>query len=782
MFFEIRQAVRAVSGRPSFALACVGILGLGIGISSAVFSVVNGVLLQPLRFHEPERIVSINTANRLATNNARRNSPRVTGGDFADIRRENRVFDAVSVYFGGEMGVQVGGGAEFTGIWWVNPEFFRVIGQPGLERLPESGAVVSTAFAARHFGNLAAALGKRIEVESRGYSITGILDGPRFPAEANVWLAAAYVPENLNRTAYNYRALGRLWPGVSMERAQADLDTIGAQLAAAYPKSNRDKSFVVVPLRDQLVGPVRSTLYLLLGAVLLVLLIACANVSNLLLARSTVRGREMAIRAALGATRGRLVWQLVLESGVLALGGAVLGIGLAWVGTRVLVRFAPANLPRLDDVQVDYAVLGFALALAVLSAMIFGVLPALQASRVEFSARGVLRGGSNALRNSLVVSEIALSCVLAMGAGLFFRSFMALNAADLGFRPDRMLVMYAHAPAKTLAENVAVSRQIADELLPQLAALPGVQSAAAVMGLPTGTMGSNGSYWVEGRAKPVKAPESIWALTSADYFRTLGVPLLRGRDFTARDGFDSGGVAIISEGLARQSFPGEDPVGQRLTCGLDEWTMKPMTIVGVVGDVRQTSPGVGPEPSLYMPLAQHPFRANEVQVIVRGGSATDAREVARRVNPAMAVRFTTMDKMVSDSISAPRFQAFLSTVFAGLALVLAMAGIYGVMSYVVTQRTQELGLRMALGAGAGDVVGMVMGRAALLAAGGLGIGAVLAIACSRFVSSMLFGLEASDGATWGMVFASVAAIALLAAAGPAWRASRIDPMVALREE
>jgi predicted permease len=359
---------------------------------------------------------------------------------------------------------------------------------------------------------------------------------------------------------------------------------------------------------------------------------------------------------------------------------------------------------------------------------------------------------------------------------------MALNSADLGFKADRMLVMYAHAPAQTLGENVAVSRQIADELLPQLAAMPGVQSAAAVMGLPTGKMGSNGSYWVEGRPKPAKAAESIWALTSPDYFRAMGVPLLRGRDFTTRDAFDSGGVAIISEGMARQSFPGEDPVGQRLTCGLDKWTMAPMTIVGVVGDVRQTSPGTAPEPSLYMPLTQHPFMANEVQVILRGGSATAAREVARRVNPAMAIRFTTMDEMVADSIAAPRFRAFLSTVFAGLALVLAMAGIYGVMSYVVTQRTQELGLRMALGAGAGDVVRMVMGRAALLAAVGLGTGAVLAAACSRLVSSMLFGLKPSDPSTWGMVFASVAAIALLAAAGPAWRASRIDPMVALREE
>jgi predicted permease len=415
------------------------------------------------------------------------------------------------------------------------------------------------------------------------------------------------------------------------------------------------------------------------------------------------------------------------------------------------------------------------------------VLPALQTSRAEVSARGVLRGGSHTLRNSLVVSEIALSVVLAMGGGLLFRSFLALNAADMGFKQDRMLVMYAHAPAEGLDENVRVSRTFATELLPQLSALPGVQSAAAVMGLPTGDYGSNGSYWVEGRPRPEKAPESVWALSSPNYFATLGVPLLRGRDFSARDGFGSGGVVIVSESLARQTFPGQDPIGQRIGCGLDKWTMEPMTIVGVVGDVRESSPGAPPEPMMYMPLEQHPFRANEVQVILRtagppAGFSAAARDVAHRVIPEMAIRFTTLDSMISESISAPRFRTFLASTFALLALLLAMAGIYGVMSYVVTQRTQELGLRMALGAAMGDVVRLVLGRAALLAVAGLAVGGVLAFGASRLLESMLFGLKPDDPVTWALVLAAVAGISLLAAAGPAWRASRIDPMVALREE
>jgi predicted permease len=777
MLFEIGQALRTVRSHPSFALMCMATLGLGIGTSAAVFSVVNGVLLQPLRFAEPERIISLNTADR-----GRPAFARLTGGDFVDIRRDNRAFDAISVYFGGQMGVQLGGQAEFTGIWWVNPEFFRVFGQRPLD-----GAVVSEAFAARHFGSASVAVGKTLRVENRIYSIAGVLTGPIFPEKADIWLPAEYVPENLNRTAYNYRAVARLGPGVSVEQAQANLDSIAAQLARAYPASNAHKTFVAKPLRDQLVRSVRSTLYLLLGAVLMVLLIACANVSNMLLARSTVRAREIAIRAALGATRGRLVRQLVLESGVLALGGALLGMALAWWGTRMLVRFAPASLPRVDDIHVNYAVLGFAMLLALVSALLFGVLPALQASRAEFSARGVLRGGSHWLRNSLVVSEIALSFVLAMVAGLFFRSFLSLNAADWGLKPDRMLVMYAHAPAKTLEEHVSLNRSFDRVLIPQLAAIPGVESVAAVMGLPAGDYGSNGGYMRVDRPRPAKLPEANWALSSPNYFATARVPLLAGRDFGERDGFDTPGSAIVSEALARQSFPGENPLGKQLLCGLDEWTMKPMTIVGVVGDVRQDSAADAPRPTLYMPLAQHPFRANEVQVILRtagdpAAMAGAVRAVAQRYNGDMAIRFTTLDAMISDSIAAPRFRTFLATVFAGLALLLAMAGIYGVMSYVVTQRTAELGLRMALGAAAGDVLRLVLGRAALLGIAGLGAGVVLAAASSRFIESLLFGLKPTDPSTWLSVLGAVAAVTVLAAFGPAWRASRIDPMIALREE
>ncbi len=537
-------------------------------------------------------------------------------------------------------------------------------------------------------------------------------------------------------------------------------------------------------------GPVKSTLYLLLGAVLLVLLIACANVSNLLLARATAREREIAVRAALGASRGRIIAMLAGESLALALCGGALGVLFAWWGADALLHFAPANLPRAGEVHIDGTVLVFAIGLSLAAAMVFGILPAMQASSVSFSARGVSSGGSHRLRNALVVTEIALSFVLATGAGLFFRSFLALNAVDMGFRPDHTIVMYAHAPVHGLDQAVEVGRSFGSRLLPALARLPGVESTAAVMGLPTGHYGSNGSYAVVGKhvfAPGRKLPESNWALASPNYFPAMRIPVLRGRDFTSRDRYGAAGVIIVSERVAREIFPGEDPIGHQIQCGLDEITMKPMTIVGVVGDVRQDSPGSRPEPTLYMPIEQHPYYANELQVIVRatvapGAIASAMRRTAHDVNPAMAVKITTLDDMIADSIAAPRFRTFLGGAFAALALLLAMSGVYGVMNYIVTQRTGELGLRMALGASGRDVMGLVLARAGTLAAAGLAVGAGLSLAVSRFVASMLFGVQSTDPSTYMAVLLAVGAIALLAAAAPAWRAARIDPMTALRQE
>ncbi|MDQ1473564.1 MAG: putative transport system permease protein [Bryobacterales bacterium] len=775
MLFKLCQALRTLHRNPGFALLCGLNLALGIGTSTAVFSVVNGILLEPLQFPEPDRIVTLSTQEAGRANL----TPRLSGGDYVDVRSTNRVFDAISLYNGGEIGVQLRGRAEFTGIWFVNPQFFTVFG-----RAQRAGAVVSAAFAARHFGDAAHAVGQQLQVENRSYTIAGVQNGAAFPDKAEIWLPAPDTPANLHRTAYNYRVVARLRPGVSVAQAQANLTTLAAQI------SGGKKDFVVSPLRDQLVGPVRQTLYLLLGAVFLVLLIACVNVSNLLLARATVRTREIVVRAALGATRNRIVRQLMLESLALAVMGGVGGVVLAWWGTRALLHFAPANLPRAEEIHISYPVLLFAFGLSLASSLLFGVAPAIQSSRSEFGGRGVLKGGSHRMRNSLVVAEIALSFVLATGAGLFFRSFLALNATEMGFRPERMLVMHAHAPARTKLEYVGTGQAMVDRLLPRLASLPGVEATGAVMGLPTGKYGSDGYYAVVGRQTMrdlTKLPEASFSLSSPNYFSTLHVPLLQGRDFTARDQYGAPGVAVISQTLARQTFGWEDPIGHQIVCGLDEESMQPTTIVGVVGDVRQDSPATPPGPMLYFPLEQHPYHANELQVIVSTtgapGALTEAvRNAAHQLNPEMALRFTTLDDMVAESISAPRFRTFVAGTFGGLALLLAMAGVYGVMSFMVSQRTAELGLRMALGVMGSDVVRLVLRKAGVLALAGLLLGTALSLASSRLIGSLLFGLTATDTATYLIVFAVVGVIAGLAAAGPAWQASRIDPMVALRED
>ncbi len=592
---ELTQSLRGVRHNPGFALLSIVTLALGIGISTAVFSVVNGVLLQPLAFPDADRIVSVNTQ----TAGRPTSSSRITGGDFVDLRA-SQAFDVISAYYGGEIGVQLRDRAEFTGIYWVNPEFFLVFGQHPAA-LTDSTATVGEAFAVRNFGDAQRALGQTVQVEGHVYEIASVIPGARFPANAQIWLLAPYTPENLNRTAFNYRAVAKLKSGISTKQAQANLDGISAQLASAFPKSNKGRTFIPVPMREQLTGRVESMLYLLMGAVLLVLLIACANVSNLLLARASVRAREIGVRAALGASRAAIVKMLLMESVTLATLGGLLGIVLASWGMRGLLRFAPADLPRVNEVHLDYAVLAFAMGLSLVSAIIFGVLPALQASRVEASSRGVLRGGSHRLRNSLVVAEIALSVVLATGAGLFFRSFLALNAVDMGFQRDNVLVMQAHAPAKGLAQYVNVTHSFVDQLLPTLAAMPGVKASAAVMGLPTGQYGSNGSYAIVGKQEfrpGEKLPESNWSLTSPNYFAAMHIPLKHGRDFTPQDQYGSQGVVILSEAAVKQNFAGEDPIGRQLICGWDDVTAKPMTIFGEVGDVRQSSHVSDPLPTL----------------------------------------------------------------------------------------------------------------------------------------------------------------------------------------
>jgi putative ABC transport system permease protein len=793
---DARHAARMLMRNRVFTFVVVAALSLGIGATTAIFTVVNRVLLQPLQYKNADRIVTVGTR----TKGRPIVNPRITGGDFVDVSAETGSFSAISSYFGGELGVQVGGRGEFTGVFWINPGFLRVFGVVPVEgRLIEdndagAAGMVSLPFAQRTFGDGAAALGKTLRVENQAYTIAGILPaGFQFPAKADVWLAAPAKPENLNRTAFNYSAVAKLQPGVSLHTTQAQLDTISARLAAAYPASNRDKSFAAIPLQERLVSGVRSTLYLLLGAVGLVLLIACANVANLLLARTPARAREVAVRSALGASRWRIVRQLTVENLMIALVAAAAGVVLAKFGIAALLRAAPANLPRLGEVQLDRTALWFAVAASMLSSLFFGLAPAWQAARIEVTealkrggSRGVLGRGSHGLRHGLIVAEIALSFVLAIGAGLLFRSFVALTNVQLGFRSEGMLVMYAHAPAKSMPEYLQVGRDL-EGLLGHVRELPGVTAAATVMGLPTGQYGSNGSFAVEGKQEFGKShdmPEAGFRLASPGYFAAMGVPILRGRDFTAEDVYDAPFVATVSAALVHQVFPHEDPVGQRIQMGLDSRNW--VTIVGVVGDVR-TSPAVAPGPEIYMPLQQHPTRANEVQVVVRtavppASVSAAVRQKVQAMLPETATKFTTMETMLADSVATPHFRTVLLGVFAALALLLAMAGVYGVMAQVTAERTVELGVRLALGATPGGVMSLILRKAGLLAAIGLAIGMAGSFALSRVLTGMLFGLQATDRATYIAVLLGVTVTTLAAAAGPAWRAGRINPVEAMREE
>ena len=795
---DLRYSIRGLRRQPGFALAAATTLAIGVGAATAIFTVVDGVLLKALRYPNADRLVAIETRRT----DLGRSLPRTAGGDLEDLRRQTDTFDAFSYYHGGEMGVQVDGVGEFVGAYLVDPDFFHVFSVPPLvgrtfrDDDARRAAIVADRFAARHFGSSAAALGRTIAIEGTSYEVVGVMPPTlRFPRLAEVWAAAPFVPSNRNRSGYNYYSVAALRPMVSPAAATARLDSLARRLGEAFPDTNRNKTFVAVPLQEELAAPVRSTLLLLVAAVGLVLLIACANVANLTLARGTARVREFAVRAALGAGRAELVSQAIAESVVLSIVAAVAGVGLAGWGTRALLsigaRFVPA--PLVGAIRIDWRVLMFA-AFASFAAALLAVVPAWQATGADSQLvlrhagpLGTVSAGSSRLRGALVVIQIALSLTLAIDASLLFRTMLALHEADLGFRSDGILVTYAHVPARTLAEALKAGR-IFDDLFAQLRRLPGVVSAAGAMGLPAGQYDSNGSFAIEGkqefRGDLRSLPIAGLRLASPGYFATMGIPL-RGRDFDDGDVYERPFVAIVSESLARQNFPNDDPIGHRIMCGLDSpnW----MTIVGVAGDVRQSSPAARPGPELYMPLRQHPFNGNEVQVVVRTTrdpqtAVPVVQNVIRQVNPEIAMKSTTMTALVSDSVAAQRFRSALAATFALLALLLAISGTYAVVSYTTVRRTSEFGLRSALGARPAAIVVLVIRGAAKLAVAGVLLGALLALAGGRLLRAMLFSPDSSDFSTYVVVATLVLPVILLAAALPAWRASRVDPLVALRTE
>lgn len=783
---------RQLRGSPAFFAVCILTLGIGIGLSTTVFSVVDGVLLRPLQFEGAERIVILGT--RFLKEG--RDHPRLTGADWLDLQKAASSLEASTRYGGGSLGVQVAGGAEFTGVQFVTGDYAKVFDVAplagrwfGSDRTAPL-AVVTSGFAIRHFGSAPAAVGKSLTVENTLYEITGVV-ARAFPADASVWLLDSRRIENPNRNAYNYRVLAKLRPEFSVEQAQVEFTAIGSRLAATYSE-NRDKSFYVRNLQSHLVGKTGSMLWILLGAVTLVLLISCANVSNLLLARAGARATEFAIRSAVGASRGHLVRQLLFECVTIGLLAGAIGLLLAEAGVSALSRLAASALPRWEDVQVDWRIFLYAAGVSLVAAILAGVVPAWRASTVDVTlglriggTKGVLGGRAGSFRSLLLVAQVAFSIALTISAGLLLRSFFQLSGTPLGYQPDSVLVMYTHLPAKTDAEYLGIQPR-AERLYAGIAALPGVASVSAAMGLPAGDYGSNGSYAVEGKHDfngSGKLPRAGFRLAQPGYFAALGVPLKRGRDFTAQDQFPAEPVTVISESLAGQTFPGEDPLGRRIKCGLDRdvW----MRVVGVVGDVRSSAPAVPPQPELYMPLAQHPYFANEQQVVIRtsvppAALIASVREAVSRLEPLVPSRFVVFRESVDATMNLERFRTQLFLLFAGAALLIALAGVYSVTAYLVERRLPEFGLRLALGATPAAITQSILAGTGRLLLYGLALGTVLALWAGRWIESLLYGIPATDAASYAVAVVFVPVVALAAAWWPAFRAGKADPQQLLR--
>jgi putative ABC transport system permease protein len=810
---DLKFALRALRKDPAFTLLAVLVMALGIGANTAVFSVVNAVLLRPLAYRDADRIVTLASYWKKHGTQSQVSAP-----DYRDWRSQSSSFAQMARYDDFPVPVSAASAAEYTHIAEVTSEFFDVFPVApvvGRSFSPEewksdSALLVGYGWWQSHFGGSPDAMGKPVRVEGKVLTIVGVLPpGFDFPSKTTVWLAAnSLFSETPSRSAHNYRVIGRLKPGVSLEQAQSEMTGIGTRLEKQFPKSNRDKNVAVTRLRDRMVGNIRLTLYLLLGAVGLVLLIACANVANFLLAKASARGREIAIRAAMGAGRGRIVRQLIIESTLLALAAGAAGVALAYWGTSALVALAPGNIermtttasfiPRLEETSLDARVLMFTFAISLLASLLFGLAPALHASRVDLNdalkqgaARAIVGGGTQRLRGALVVAEIAFSVVLLISAGLLIHSFQALAAVPLGFRPDHLLVMEASVPTSGPFEEAGIpgrrrAAQLYKELAAQAATLPGV-SAAGLTRTPPGDTSSDGSYVIDSRngteSMTISSPQAIFSVVSGEAFETLGIPLKAGRVFNASDAYDAPFTVIINESLARQSFQGRDPIGHTITCGFD--SPKAMTIVGVAGDIRQYGPARPPLPEMYMPYEQHPMSDMHLIARTAGDPLALSNALRRMVHERSAdtpVNFTTMEARLSENVAAPRFRTLLLAVFAGLALMLAMAGVYGVMTYAVGQRTAEIGLRMALGASRGDVLGLVLRQGMRLVTLGLVLGVAGALASTALLRSLLFEIKPTDPLTYAGVAALLALVALAATYVPARRAVSVDPLAALRQE
>jgi putative ABC transport system permease protein len=798
---DIRYGFRMLAKNPAFTAIAVLTLALGIGANTAVFSVVNGVLLRPLPFPEPGRLVWMQSASLGASD--------WSGGplsppDFKDIREQSKSFDHLVAFIQNPATLSGTGEPERVPGAVVTSDFFSMLGgNPAYGRtfLPDDDEVelpnvvmLSHGLWQRRFGGDPAVVGKMVTLDGRSMTVVGVMPaGFKFPEEAELWQPLPLKLREMSVRRFHFLSvIGRLKDGITQQQAQADVTGICRNLAKAYPASNTDYGAQVIPLEENLVGSLKPTFTVLMIAVGFVLLIACANVASLLLARATSRQKEIAVRASLGAGTFRMVRQLLTESMMLSLMGGGLGILLAVWGIGFLVSLSPADIPRLDEVSVNGTVLAFTLGISALTGLIFGIVPALKSARLDLTetlkegGRGSSAGrGRHRLHSILVASEIAIALVLLIGAGLMLRSFQRLGNVNPGFDASNVLTMQVSLPF-TKEEDAPKWAEFFRQLMDRVKSLPGVESAGGITELPLSGQLNDTSFTIDGQPPPAPG-EGHFAQqprVTPDYFKAFGIPLLKGRYFTEQDGPNAPKVVIISESLARKYFPKEDPIGKRMTIDFE----KPFDceIVGVVGAIRQYSLDSGLAQAMYVPEAQSPNTM--MNIVVRStvaplAMASAVKKEVQTLNSSLPVyQIRSMQQVMASSVARPRLRTLLLTIFSCVALILAAAGIYGVMSYSVSQRTHEIGIRMALGARQNDVLKMVVGKGLLLALIGIGAGLAMAFGVTRFIASLLYDVRPTDPLTFICIAGILAGVAFLASYIPARRATRVDPMEALRYE
>ena len=796
---DIRFALRLLVKRPGFAAVAILTLALGVGASTSIFSVVEAVLLRPLPFAEPDRLV------QLTIRGGDGETYPLPDADFIAWREQNEAFSSLAVYDGGEGLALTGeGDAERIIVRNVTDRFFATLGAAPLvgrtfdEGEDEPGApksvVLSHAFWQRHFHGDSRVIGRSVPLDGVSHTIVGVMPASfAFPeSDLDGWRVLTMRPP-ARRGPFYTRGIARLKPDTTLERARANLAVIADGLKRRHPGPNL-WSYSLVPLQEQMVGDVRRMLYLLFGAVGFLLLIATANVANLLLARAGSRTREIAVRAAIGAGRARIVAQLVTESVVLGALSGLAGLFIAAWGTRALLAIAPEGIPRLGEVQLNGTVFAFAVGVASLCGVLFGLAPALRVARLPL-VEGLTEGGRSGAgvsqrrtQRALVVCEMALALILSVGAGLMIRSLAALTSVNPGFAPTELITFQLKLPERRYDTPQKITA-LYDALRARLEADPAIRSVGSSTSLPPVLNAMTDSFVAEGKQIPPNQSPPVAPLVFVDehYFTTLGVPLVAGRFFDERDVPGGPLVAIVNDTLARRYFPGGHAVGRRLKQGGAERPNNPwMEIVGVVGDVKYSGLNAPPEPAFYLADRQQPF----VRRFVMVRTAADPRSALNSIRAVVSAldrdvpvaRLYTIDQLMNESVAAPRFRTMLVTVFAILGLALAAIGIYGVMAYTVSERARELAVRVALGATTRDVMRMVLAEAFALAAAGVVLGVGAAVATTRLMAALLFGVTPTDPATFVSTAGMLMAIALAASYVPARRVTRVDPMATLRSE